>query len=112
MQYLKQSTAVDVVLGPFVDDEPLLRTLLIEHAAWGTRFEPFLAAATRSPVSSATEALSDREREILGYLRTTMTASEIADDLHLSINTVKTHLRALYRKLGVASRREAVRVGI
>ncbi len=100
------------IYRPFVDDEQLLRTLLIEHAAWGTRFEPFLAAATRSPVSQATEALSDREREILGYLRTTMTASEIAADLNLSINTVKTHLRALYRKLGVASRREAVRVGI
>lgn len=99
------------LLRPFVDDEPLLRTLLIEHTAWGTHFEPFLAAATRSPASMATEALSEREREILGYLRTTMTASEIAADLHLSINTVKTHLRALYRKLGVSSRREAVRVG-
>jgi LuxR family maltose regulon positive regulatory protein len=47
--------------------------------------------------------------ELLGFLRTTMTAQEIADALHLSLATVKTHQRTLYRKLGVNSRRGALR---
>ena len=36
------------------------------------------------------------------------TAEEIAASLYLSVNTVKTHLRGIYRKLGVRNRREAV----
>lgn len=41
-----------------------------------------------------------------------MTTAEIAEALYVSINTVKTHQRAIYRKLGVANRREAVRVQV
>jgi LuxR family maltose regulon positive regulatory protein len=52
--------------------------------------------------------LTVREREILGDLRTLRTVEEIAHDLLLSVNTVKTHMRGIYRKLDVTSRREAV----
>jgi LuxR family maltose regulon positive regulatory protein len=45
---------------------------------------------------------------VLRYLPTVLTAAEIADDLHVSVNTVKAHLRSIYRKLGVTRRREAV----
>ena len=45
---------------------------------------------------------------MLRLLRSHMTNQEIADALYLSVNTVKTHLRAVYHKLGVSSRREAV----
>ncbi len=52
--------------------------------------------------------LTDRELSTLRLLPTMMTNAEIAAELYLSVNTVKTHLKSLYRKLGVAGRREAV----
>ena len=54
------------------------------------------------------EPLTDSETRVLRYLPTHLGASEIAAELYLSANTVKTHLRHLYRKLGAHSRREAV----
>ncbi|WUT94205.1 helix-turn-helix transcriptional regulator [Streptomyces sp. NBC_00667] len=55
------------------------------------------------------EALSDREREVLGLLAQMMSTQEIAAELFLSVNTVKTHLKNIYRKLAVTRRGEAVR---
>jgi ATP/maltotriose-dependent transcriptional regulator MalT len=54
------------------------------------------------------EPLTQSETRVLRYLPTHLGAPEIAAELFLSANTVKTHLRHLYRKLGVHSRREAV----
>jgi LuxR family transcriptional regulator, maltose regulon positive regulatory protein len=54
------------------------------------------------------EPLTDREREVLHHLPTLMSNGEIAAGMHLSVNTVKTHLKAVYRKLGVEGRRQAV----
>jgi DNA-binding CsgD family transcriptional regulator len=53
--------------------------------------------------------LSRREEEILRALHQHDSVARVASSLHLSPNTVKTHLRALYRKLGVHSRAEALR---
>jgi LuxR family maltose regulon positive regulatory protein len=55
------------------------------------------------------EPLSPREQAVLRYLPTMMSNQEIASELFVSVNTVKTHLKAIYRKLDVADRREAVR---
>jgi len=52
--------------------------------------------------------LSLREAEVLQYLPTMLTAGEIAVELGVSINTVKAHMRSIYRKLDVGRRREAV----
>ena len=54
------------------------------------------------------EALTERETAVLHYLPTLMSNAEIAEGLHVSVNTVKTHLKAVYRKLGVDGRRDAV----
>jgi LuxR family maltose regulon positive regulatory protein len=55
--------------------------------------------------------LTGSERAVLRFLPSHMTNEEIAAALFLSVNTVKTHLRSAYRKLGVRSRREAVAQG-
>jgi LuxR family maltose regulon positive regulatory protein len=62
------------------------------------------AAGARAPV----DVLTERETAVLQYLPTLMSNAEIAQGLHLSINTVKSHLKAVYRKLGVVGRRDAV----
>ena len=54
------------------------------------------------------EPLSQGEMRVLRYLPTRLSAPEIADELYLSVNTVKTHMRHLYDKLGVHRRHEAV----
>jgi LuxR family maltose regulon positive regulatory protein len=54
------------------------------------------------------EALTDRELTVLRYLDTRMTHAEIASELFVSVNTVKTHNKAIHRKLAVGSRQEAV----
>jgi LuxR family maltose regulon positive regulatory protein len=62
----------------------------------------------RTPAGSPVETLTERETAVLQFLPTLMSNAEIADGLHLSINTVKSHLKAVYRKLGVEGRRDAV----
>ncbi|MFF9218357.1 LuxR C-terminal-related transcriptional regulator [Streptomyces viridosporus] len=55
------------------------------------------------------EELSGRERDVLRRLALMMSTEEIAADLYVSVNTVKTHLKSVYRKLSVSRRNEAVR---
>lgn len=52
--------------------------------------------------------LTDRERIVLAHLASLRTQTEIAAQLHISVNTVKTHVRSVHRKLGVTKRRDAV----
>jgi LuxR family maltose regulon positive regulatory protein len=55
--------------------------------------------------------LTDSECAVLRFLPSHMTNEEISEALFLSVNTVKTHLRSAYRKLGVRSRRDAIARG-
>jgi LuxR family transcriptional regulator, maltose regulon positive regulatory protein len=75
-----------------------------EPAAFAAR----VLAARTPPGPSASARLSRREHEVLLRLRSPSSLDEIADDLGVSVNTVKTHVRAIYVKLGVAGRRAAV----
>ena len=61
-------------------------------------------AATGRPVGAILEPLTDRERELVAFLPSHLTQHEIARQMYISANTVKTH----YRKLGANSRSEAV----
>jgi LuxR family transcriptional regulator, maltose regulon positive regulatory protein len=55
------------------------------------------------------EALSESELRVLRYLPTNLRAPEIAGELFVSLNTIRTHLRNVYAKLGVHNRADAVR---
>jgi LuxR family maltose regulon positive regulatory protein len=70
-----------------------------------------LEAAQAAPATAA-ETLSPAELAVLREFGAERTARDIATALFLSANTVKTHIRAIYRKLGVASRDDAVARGI
>jgi LuxR family maltose regulon positive regulatory protein len=54
------------------------------------------------------EPLTEREHALLLFLATSMTTAEIAAELCVSVNTVKTHMASIYRKLAARKRREAV----
>jgi LuxR family maltose regulon positive regulatory protein len=70
------------------------------------------AAADLGPAAGHPQALeeqlTDSETRVLRYLPTHLTVQDIADELCLSVNTVSTHRRHLYAKLGVHTRHEAV----
>jgi len=66
-----------------------------------TRDHPVVAKPLDAP-------LTDREHIVLRHMAALQTNDEIAAELFISINTVKSHVRAVFRKLGVPNRREAV----
>jgi LuxR family maltose regulon positive regulatory protein len=74
------------------------------------RFDTQLPHAGGAP-EQAEILLTDSELAVLRFLPSHLTNQEIAEALFLSINTVKTHLRSAYRKLGVTSRRAAIARG-
>lgn len=99
---------------------PLARDLLTELTHRMSRFGEGMAtmharadAVRNLIIEDATieltgEPLTDREVDVLRLLQGPLSLHEIAGTLYLSPNTVKTHARAVYRKLGVHSRTEAV----
>ena len=69
--------------------------------------DPASPAAQVAPL--VVEQLSAREREVLAHASEMLSTAEIATEMFLSVNTVKTHLRSIYRKLSATHRSEAVR---
>jgi len=74
---------------------------------------PGQAVATQPGLQEAmpviVEKLSEREREVLEHVSAMESTAEIASEMYISVNTVKTHLKSIYRKLSVTHRGEAVR---
>jgi LuxR family transcriptional regulator, maltose regulon positive regulatory protein len=104
------------LLQPFLANADAMRPLIEAHVKRGTVHEAFamlvaerLAAPVVQPSGGRHSTLTQRELSILRYLRTSMPNAEIAAELFVSVNTVKTHTASIYRKLGVSGRREAIR---
>ncbi|MCP3993407.1 MAG: hypothetical protein GY724_30360, partial [Actinomycetia bacterium] len=72
------------------------------------RLDQMVADSGTGSVLAGELELSPRELELVALLPTRMTYRGIAAELHISVNTVKTHLRNIYGKLGVSTRDEAV----
>ncbi|MCU0503523.1 MAG: LuxR C-terminal-related transcriptional regulator, partial [Anaerolineae bacterium] len=115
----------------FVDEGEPMRLLLLDFRLWIEKQAPqerqrlaeypekILAAlgqpavAPQSKIQAAKseipEPLSERELDVLKLLGTELSGPEIADRLSVSLNTLRTHTKNIYGKLGVNSRRTAVR---
>ena len=68
-----------------------------------------LAAPPDDAAPLIVEQLSQREREVIQHVSAMMSTAEIAAEMYISVNTVKTHLKSIYRKLSADHRRDAVR---
>jgi LuxR family transcriptional regulator, maltose regulon positive regulatory protein len=120
IEYALELAEPDGVRGPFLDAAPGVADVLRKAVRGGTAHR-WLAAAILAALDGRgngngdtvprelLDPLSEKERIVLRYLPTMMSNQEIAGELFVSVNTVKTHLKSIYRKLGAAHRREAVR---
>ncbi|MCX5209114.1 LuxR C-terminal-related transcriptional regulator [Kitasatospora sp. NBC_00240] len=107
----------DRLRGPFLEAgrwlAPFLRRRPDLTADHGWLPEPLRRPAAAvpgaAPDAPPVEALSRREREVLERVAQLMSTQEVAADLQLSVNTVKTHLKSINRKLCTSRRTEAVR---
>lgn len=108
-------TEPESIVLPYLDntDEPTTALLTAHLAATSRRAHLTECLAARTPflrnASAGQPGLTRREQEVLRYLGTALTMTEIAQTLFVSQNTLKSHCQSLYRKLGATSRREAVR---
>jgi len=89
-----------------------IRTVASGQAVISTEAQTRMAEEIRRRAQDTREALSAREREILGLLAEGVSAPDIARRLYLSPATVKTHLHNVYEKLGVSERAAAVAEGM
>jgi LuxR family transcriptional regulator, maltose regulon positive regulatory protein len=103
----------------FLDGGAPSRALVAHYRDWIDGSWPFLdelalaaldpTAGAVSPMPALIGTLSEREQAVLRYLPTMLTFVEIGSELYISVNTTKSHVRNIYRKLGVVGRRDAVR---
>ena len=83
--------------------DPGMLTARLERAGRAPR-----PAGGRRTAPGPAGELTERELVVLRLLATTLSQREIAQELYVSVNTVRTHIQGVYRKLGAASREEAV----
>lgn len=98
-----EHAGVAAVILKSVTGERLVQAL--ERTVTGERMG--MSHVTRSPRSEQTNELSNREKEVLALLALGSTNRQIANELYLSVDTVKSHMRRLYSKLGVSNRTQA-----
>lgn len=95
-----------VRVGPDID------AVVMTPRAWRHGGHGGPAVVSTEPLASFVESLTTREREVLALVADGLTNREIARALEISEHTVKFHLAAIFGKLGVSSRTEAVRRGL
>jgi LuxR family maltose regulon positive regulatory protein len=88
--------------------------LAADYRALGTstasaKSRPVVGSALPTGAPVLVNALSERELQVLSHLAAMLGTEEIADAMYLSVNTVKTHVRSILRKLAASRRNEAVR---
>jgi LuxR family maltose regulon positive regulatory protein len=112
----------ETITGPFIRHAASVRPMLLamdhgpgQHLALGfrQRLLTTMGVPPRHPSldpgrTAAADSLSDRELTVLRLLHGNLTNPEIAAALTISRNTLKTHLKNIYRKLGVTSRQQAI----
>ncbi len=106
---------------PIIEAPTRLRRLLrqdrdlAERHAWlgtpvvGTPETRTAAASPEKPVPPVVDLLTDKEMEVLRHLAALLSTEEIARTMFVSVNTVKTHVRGILRKLAASRRNEAIR---
>jgi DNA-binding NarL/FixJ family response regulator len=90
--------------GETVIDPSLLGQLVNDYA----RLTQSALTQPKNQADFDGKGLTPREYEVLRYLAQGLTNKEISTRTHLAIDTVKTHLRSIYRKLGVKNRSQAI----
>jgi LuxR family maltose regulon positive regulatory protein len=105
---------------PFHEASPRLRGFLrrerdlVGQHPWLAAVEvaapvPGALAAAGTACTGFVEPLTERESEVLLHLAMLLSTDEIAQTMFISVNTVKTHIRGIFRKLAVSRRNEAIR---
>ncbi len=108
-----QAAEAEGWVRPFLSERERLAPLLERYRTVVMTPSPLVdRLLTPSAARAARDvSLTDRELAVLQLLPSMMSNEQIARELFVSVNTVKVHLKSLYRKLGVSSRREAVMAG-
>ena len=96
---------------PVLQGDPWLAGIhqrLLGPAPQGDRL-PASPGAPENATVQIVEPLTEREREVLRRCTSLASRAEVASEMYISVNTVKTHLKSIYRKLDTTRRSEAVR---
>jgi len=103
------------LIRPFHHADPRVRQLLLEQVGGFGRTNAFADRVSQLvstvDIEPERDVLTTREHAVLSRLSSPQSLDELATDMAVSVNTVKTHVRAIYAKLGVNSRRAAVVAG-
>jgi len=106
---------------PFVLERSWLRPVLRRDPELAHQYQRLIAPAraaepaparlrlAQEPAVLVVEPLTERELEVLRHVSGMLNTAEVASEMYISINTVKTHLKSIYRKLAATHRGEAVR---